>query len=106
MTKLLKVEKQNIHLDEMLMLNFTRMIRANPTDNFKCFNIFKSEYFKAKEYNLMPAVLNEKANQIKPLPQFNIHKRKLIYRNIKDIDEQDEDFIVIAKDKPWKEYNT
>ena len=99
-----RAEKQNIPLDEMLMLNFTRIIRANPTDNFECFNIFKAEYFKSKEYNLMPAVLDGKTNQIKPIPQFSIHKRKLIYRDIKDIDEHDEDAIVIAKAMPWREY--
>lgn len=96
-----RAEKQKIPSDEMLLLNISRIIRANPSDNFLLFNMFKDDYRKAGEYILMPAIIDERTNQIKPLPQYSIHKRKLIYRDIKDINEHDEDAIVLAKNKPW-----
>lgn len=99
-----RAEKNGIPIDEILIMNVSRIIRANPTDNFKCFNLFKAAYKDAQEYNLMPAVLDEHSGHIKPLPDYSIHKRKLIYRNIRDITENDEDAILLHKDKPFKPY--
>ena len=96
-----RAEKQEIPSAEMLLLNVSRIIRANPTDNLLIFNMFKQDYQKAGEYILMPAIIDERSRQIKHLPQYSIHKRKLIYRDIKDINEHDEDAILLAKNKPW-----
>lgn len=99
-----RAEKNGIPIDEMLIMNVSRIIRANPTDDFKCFNLFKAAYEDAQEYNLMPAIVDECSGQIKPLANYSIHKRKLIYRNIKDITENDEDAILLRKDKPYRPY--
>lgn len=99
-----RAEKNGIPAEEMFIMNVSRIIRANPTDHFKCFNYFKQAYEEAKEFYLMPAVINEKTGEIKPLPSYKIHKKKLIYRNIKDITENDEDAILLQKDKPYKAY--
>lgn len=91
-----RAEKNGIPIDELRIMNVTRFIRANPTDNFECFNLFKTAYENIQEYNLMPAVVvDEQSGQVKPLFDYSIHKRKLIYRNIKDITEQDEDAILL-----------
>ena len=47
----------------------------------------------------MPAIINEQTDEIRPLPQFGIHKKRLIYRDISDISENDRDAIVFLKDK-------
>ena len=99
-----RAEKSGIPVVEMLIMNVSRIIRANPTDNYKCFNLFKDAYKDAHEYNLMPAVLDERSGQIKPLPDYIIRKKKLIYRNINDITENDQDAILLHKDKPYRPY--
>jgi len=85
----------------MFIMNVSRFIRANPTDNFKFYNLFKQAYNEVKEYYLMPAVINEQTGAIKPLQSYRIRKKMLIYRNIKDITENDEDAILLQKDKPY-----
>lgn len=69
-----RAEKGGFSADETMILNVSRIIRANPRDNFKLFNYFKEAYHQYGEYMLMPAVLNEKTGEIKPLPQYGIHK--------------------------------
>lgn len=100
-----RAEERGFSLHDLMIMNFSRIIRANPTDNFKVFNLFKEAYLKYKEYYLIPAIIDEKNQRIKPLSDLSIHKRKLLYRNIKDIDENDEDAMVLAKDKPWRNIN-
>lgn len=53
----------------------------------------------------MPAVINEQTGAIKPLQSYKIRKKVLIYRNIKDITENDEDAVLLQKDKPYRPYN-
>lgn len=89
-----------------MILNVSRIIRANPNDNFQAFNYFKEAYCEYGEYMLMPAVLDERTCQIKPLPKYGIHKKQLIYRHISDITENDQDAILLQKDKPYKPYKS
>lgn len=96
-----RAEKNGISAEEMFIMNVSRFIRANPTDNFKFYNLFKQAYNEVKEYYLMPAVINEQTGAIKPLQSYRIRKKMLIYRNIKDITENDEDAILLQKDKPY-----
>lgn len=100
-----RAERSGISIDEMYIMNVSRIIRANPTDQFKCFNLFKDAYEKTKEYYLMPAILNEHTGEIKPIPSCSIHKRKLIYRNLEEITDNDEDAILLHKDKPYHPYH-
>lgn len=90
-----RAEKNGLSAEEMLIMNVARFIRANPSDNFKCYNLFKQAYEKAQEYYLMPAIINESTGQIKPLPSYGIRKKMLIYRDLKDITEHDEDAILL-----------
>lgn len=101
-----RAERNGLPVDEIFIMNVTRFIRANPTDNFKCYNLFKEAYENAHEYFLMPAVIEEQTGQIKPIPSCQIHKRSLIYRNINDITEDDEDAILLCKDKPYRKNKT
>lgn len=91
-------------IDELLMLNVSRIIRANPVDNFQSFNLFKNKYHECGEYVLMPAVLDEKTGKIEPLWQYGIHKKQLVYRNISDITENDQDAFLLQKNKPYQKY--
>ena len=101
-----RAEASGVSTDELMILNVSRIIRANPNDGFKAFNCFKGAYFKYGEYMLMPAVLNEQTGQIRLLPKYGIHKKKLIYRHISDITENDQDAILLQKDKPYKPYKS
>ena len=89
-------------IDELMIFNVSRVIRANPTDNFKVFNYFKEVYRNVGEYILMPAIITEGTGEIKPLPKYGIHKKQIIYRNISDITENDQDAILLQKNKPYK----
>ena len=54
----------------------------------------------------MPAVVNEKNDTIKPLQQYAIRKTELHFRNISDIDENDQDAILLDGNKPYKKYKS
>lgn len=97
-----RAEAGGSSIDELIILNVSRIIRANPTDNFQSFNCFKEAYHKSGEYMLMPAVLNEGTGRIKPLIEYGIHKKQLVYRHISDITENDQDAILLQKNKPYK----
>ncbi len=99
-----RAEASGSPIDELLIFNVSRIIRANPTDKFQAYNYFKDAYNNYGEYMLMPAVINEKTGQIKPLPLYGIHKKQLIYRHISDITENDQDAILLQKNKPFSKY--
>lgn len=101
-----RAEASGSPINELLIINVSRIIRANPSDNFQVFNYFKEAYHKYGEYILMPAVLNEQTGQINPLPQYGIHKKQLIYRHISDITENDQDAILLDKNKPVRPYSS
>lgn len=94
------------YVDELMIFNVSRIIRANPSDKFQAFNLFKEAYHEYGEYILMPAVINERTGQIKPLIKCGIHKRQLIYRHISDITENDQDSILLQKNKPYRPYKS
>ena len=99
-----RAEKGGFSTDETMILNVSRIIRANPRDDFRSFNYFKEAYHQYGEYMLMPAVLNEITGEIKPLPQYGIHKKQLVYRHISEITENDQDAILLQKNKPFATY--
>ncbi len=99
-----RAQSSGAFVDELMIINVSRIIRANPKDNFKMFNYFKEAYHKYGEYILMPAVINELTGQIKPLPKYGILKKQLIYRHISEITENDQDAILLQKNKPFKAY--
>lgn len=100
-----RAEASGSSVDELMILNVSRIIRANPNDNFQLFNCFKKVYHEYGEYILMPAVLDEHTGQINPLPKYGIHKKQLIYRHISDITENDQDAILLQRNKPYRPYN-
>jgi hypothetical protein len=99
-----RMEEQGFELDKSLIMSVSRMQRANPTDNFKMFDLFKAQYQKHKKYTLMPAILDENNWRIVPLEQYGILKHELIFRHVNEINEHDLDSPVILKNKPWKKY--
>lgn len=99
-----RMDKMGMDFDKSLIMTISRIQRANPTDNFAMFNMFKAQYFKHKEYILMPSIVDEKNGRIKPLFEYGIIKKKLAFRNVKDINENDIDYPAVAKNKPWKKY--
>ena len=101
-----RAEASGTAIDELMILNVSRIIRANPNDNFQAFNYFKEAYHEYGEYMLMPAVLDEHTGHLKPLPEYGIHKKKLIYRHISDITENDQDAILLQKNKPYNPYKS
>ena len=101
-----RAKLQGYSPEELVILNVSRIIRANPKDNFKAFNMFKSVYKKTKCFDLMPAVVNEKNGTINPLQQYAIRKTELHFRNISDIDENDQDAILLDGNKPYKKYKS
>ena len=99
-----RAESSGSSIDDLMILNVSRIIRANPSDNFLAYKYFKEAYSDFGEYMLMPAILNERTGQIKPLPKYGIHKKQLIYRHISEITENDQDAILLQKNKPYKPY--
>lgn len=99
-----RAEKSGIDIYEMMLFNVTRIIRANPTDNFYSYNWFKKEYLNKRTFYIMPAVIDESTNQVKPLFDYAILKHKIEYRDIKDITENDVDAVLLQKGKPFKPY--
>lgn len=99
-----RCDKEGINLDENFIMTISRIHRANPIDNFRMYNKFKHHYKTHRKYILMPCVLNEATQKIKPLFEYGIEKRELIIRHVSEIGEHDQDAIVVQKDKPWKEY--
>lgn len=97
-----RAEKNGTSIDDLMILNISRIIRANPQDGFESFNIFKESYQQYKQFILMPAVINELTGQITPLPEYGILKKQLLYRHISDITENDQDGILLQKNKPFK----
>ena len=95
------LQEQGFELDESFLRSISRMQRANPTDNFKMFNIFKASYHRHRKYYLMPAVLDEVRGNIKPLYDLQILKYELIFRNVTEIGEHDIDSAVTRQNKPW-----
>lgn len=82
--------------EESLMLSISRIQRANPTDDFKMYNMFKKHYLKHNKYILAPAVLDEKNGRIKPMPELGIEKYKIVFKHVDDIDEHDIDRAVLG----------
>lgn len=98
-----RMQDQGMELDESFLMSISRMQRANPTDNFKMFNMFKERYKKHKKYYLIPAVLDEVRGSIKPLQEYKILKHNLSFRHVSEIGENDIDAAVLKKNKPWKD---
>ena len=99
-----RAENSGLDIFEMMIFNVTRIIRANPTDNFYCYNWFKKEYLNKRTFYLMPAIVDESTKQVKPLFNYAILKHRIEYRDIKDITDNDIDGILLQKDKPFKPY--
>ena len=94
-----RAEARGSSIDELMIINISRITRAIPSDNFRLFNLFKTAYHEYGEYMLIPAVWDERTGQVKPIPQYGIHKRQLIYRHISDITENDQDAILLQRNK-------
>jgi hypothetical protein len=99
-----RCDKEGLNLDETLIMTISRIHRANPTDGFKMFNLFKTHYQKHKNYSFMPCILNEDTYELKPLFDYAIKKKELIFRDVSDIQKDDQDSIVISKNKPSRKY--
>lgn len=99
-----RAEASGSAIDELMIFNVSRIIRANPNDGFQAFNYFKEAYRQYGEYVLMPAVLNERTGQIKPLSKYGIHKKQIVYRHISEISENDQDAILLQQNKPYKKH--
>ena len=89
------MELEILKNDELMIMNVQRFIRANPTDNFAAYNTFRKFYESQGEYYLIPAIYDQK-REIMPIPELRIRKKALIYRNLVDIKEGDEDSILLT----------
>lgn len=98
-----RMEQMGMQLDESLIMTISRLQRANPTDNFKMYNMFKQQYLHHKKYYFMPAVLDEANKNIKPLFEYGIFKYELIFKHVDEIGDNDIDSIVKEPNKPWKD---
>lgn len=102
----IRMEEAGMKFDESLVLSISRMQRAIPKDNFKMLNMFKSHYKIQKKYFLLPAILDEENNMIKPIFELGIIKKEIIFRHVDEINEGDIDIAVKSNNKPWKEYKS
>lgn len=99
-----RCDQEGLNFDETLILTISRIHRANPTDDFKMFNLFKEHYLKHNNYTLMPCVIDERLKRIKPLYDYAIKKKELIFRHVSEIGKDDQDFAVVSKNKPRYKY--
>lgn len=99
-----RAEASGSVIDELMIFNVSRIIRANPSDGFQAFNYFKEVYRQCGEYVLMPAVLDQCTGEIKPLTKYGIHKKQLVYRHISEISENDQDAILLQQNKPYRKH--
>ena len=89
-----RANKSGLKNDELMIMNVQRFIRANPTDNFAAYKTFRKIYESQGEYYLIPAIYDEKRG-IMPIRELRIRKKALIYRNLVDIKEGDEDSVLL-----------
>lgn len=88
--------KIGIEPEEGMIMSISRVQRANPTDNFEMYNLFKKQYLSRGEFLLAPAIVNEKEDAIKPLIDLGIVKEDLIFKNVTDIDKNDVDYPIFG----------
>lgn len=81
-------------IDESFIMSISRVQRANPTDNFKMFNMFKKQYLSHRKCLLAPAVLDEVNGRIKPMTDLGIIKNKIEFRHVDDIRNNDIDMAI------------
>ncbi|MFT8312943.1 MAG: hypothetical protein ABF633_01665 [Clostridium sp.] len=91
-----RLKANNIKPEDTLIMTIGRYNRMNPEPDSKNLSFFKQEYLKHKRYKLIPAYIT-KDLQIKPFFNLSIEKQEVIFRNTKDIDENDLDYVVFNK---------
>jgi len=91
-----RVEKMGTK-ETSLIMSISRIQRANPTDDFKMYNMFKSQFKVHKAYLLAPVIVDEKLGRMKPLIDLGIMKKDIIFKSVDDIDENDIDYAVLGR---------
>lgn len=81
--------------DEGLMMTVSRINRMNPSPSSNSLEMFKASFRKHKVYYIVPGILAENDQDIKPLFELGILKSKIVFRKTEDIHENDIDFVVI-----------
>jgi hypothetical protein len=76
-------------------LTLTRIHRMNPSPESRNLDMFKEAYRHYKTYTLIPAILNREGTDIAPLMDLGIYKSSIHFRNVKDINQADEDYVVL-----------
>lgn len=91
-----RLEANNMKPLDTLIMTLGRYNRMNPDPNSKNLPTFKQEYLKHKKYKLIPAYIN-KNMQVTPFFDLSIEKQEIIFRNTKDINKNDLDYVVFNK---------
>lgn len=92
-----RLETNNVKVEDTFIMTVGRYQRMNPKLDSKNLLIFKQEYLKHKKYKLIPAYI-DKNYQIVPYFDLSIEKQEIIFKDTKDIDENDLDYVVFGKD--------
>ena len=70
-----------------------------PPPNSPNLALFKELYAKYKTYYLAPGVVSADSKTLKPIFELGIFKGKILFRNVKDIREDDLDSVVLGTAK-------
>lgn len=87
-----KAQDNNVEIPKELALTIGRFHRMNPDPTSINLERFKTDYFKFKEYNLIPGVI--KNNKLKTIDGISIKKKEIFFRDSKEITATDLDSVV------------
>lgn len=90
-----RLEEHGFQSDRDYLMCISRMNRMNPPSDSKNLEMFKELYRRTKSYLLIPGILSEDKTQVKPIFELGILKGSVIFKNVDDIGENDEDKVVL-----------
>lgn len=93
-----RCKANNVEPMNTLVMTVGRYNRMNPQPYSRNIEIFKEEFNRFLSYNIIPVHIT-KNMELEPLMDLKIEKKELIFRNSKDINEDDIDYVVFNKNK-------
>ena len=84
-----KCKENNLNPESTLVATVGRSNRMNPSKDSRGLEQFKDEYHRYLSYYLFPVYIN--GQQLEPLYEYAIEKTEVLFRDVKDISEDDFD---------------
>lgn len=82
--------------DGDIYLMVSRINRMTPADGLKNLLRFKERFNEFKEYRFAPGVVSPDGRDLKPIPELGITKRRLIFKDVSEIGQNDPDMVVLG----------